>query len=165
LIGEAYDNFTKNAATAEELARAFIREILDPNLDLVLHSNDLTPRGDYTLTLFANYRDYLLYDTQVRIRVTELGIVHATYSRIITQGFIGEPRPIFSTDEALLSLLNYLRSQDIHAPADIIQIRPVYLLQERGIPAYLFTLVIQDIQLDFLFNAFTNTYIDSFSRN
>jgi hypothetical protein len=164
-VGMSQEDFVKTAAAAEELARAFIHEIIDPYLEIELFSNDLTRRGDYALAFFASYRGHLLYDTQIRIRVTELGIVHATYSRVITGGFIGEPQPIFSADEALLSLLAHLRHEDIIHPANIIDIQLVYILQERGIPAYLFTLIIQDIQMDFLINAFTNTYIGSFSRN
>ncbi|MCL2168492.1 MAG: hypothetical protein FWB74_00540 [Defluviitaleaceae bacterium] len=158
--GIAPEEFTKTAAGSYELARGFITNILLAD-DLYLSSNALTPNGDYQLVFFASYQGNIIYNTQLRMRVTEQGIVRATYQRVATGGFDTYPRPIFSADEALLALLNHLRTRETDRPAEIVNIRLVYAFTDRGIPAYLFTVVIDDMHINFRFSALTNTYIGS----
>lgn len=165
LLGDAMDEFAKNSASAEALARIFIEQVLE-TAPMTWHSTFLTWNGNYVITFFDKYQDYLLFSNQIRVRVTETGIVSAFYSRTTIGGFIGNAQTIFSPDEALLALLNHLRV--IYATEldmDITGMEMVYAMGDdgRGVPTYLFTVTKGDGHWVYyhLVNALTNTIIPS----
>jgi hypothetical protein len=157
--------FVRTDAMAEELALLFIEEILGGTaLEMTLYSSALTPEIHYLLTFYGSYRGNLLYSSQIRIRVTEFGITRVVYSHFENRGFVGDDLPIFSPDEALLALLNQLRSEGVAGPINLIDMQMVYDINPndhtRAVPAYLFTVVLGNEQrFNYIFNAHTNTYM------
>ncbi|MCL2353366.1 MAG: hypothetical protein FWC69_01900 [Defluviitaleaceae bacterium] len=160
--GEAY--FEKNLENATQLANAFISEILQgAALDMSLYSISLTYGGDYLLTFYARYRGYIIYNSQVRVRVGVQGITRVFYSNTANNGFFGELLPIFSPDEALLALASFLRTyMDIDGDIYILDMQTIYQRQPGrniAVPAYLFTIAVSGVHFNIIFNALTNTYM------
>jgi len=156
--------FPHTGATAEALAIAFIEEIFDGAAPLMtLYSITLTPERNYLLTFYGSYRGNNLYSSQIRIRVTELGITRVVYSHFESRGFIGAEAPVFSPDEALFALLNELRQGGVTGPINLIDMQMVYDINPndhtRAVPAYLFTVVLANQHFNYIFNAHTNTCI------
>ena len=163
LLGVDRENFIKNSAGAEALAYAFMEDILGIT-DMPRHSTFLTWGGNYVITFFDIYRGYTLHSNQLRVRVTDLGIVSAFFSRMeVVDGFVGYARPIFSPDEALLSLLNFIRTDyGIHSEIEISNMQLVYTAGQggRGIPAYFFTVNKGGgWAYHYVINAYTNTIL------
>ncbi|MCL2235053.1 MAG: hypothetical protein FWB98_01265, partial [Defluviitaleaceae bacterium] len=121
--------------------------------------------GNYVITFFDIYRGYILHSNQLRVRVTDLGIVSAFFSRMeVVDGFVGYARPIFSPDEALLSLLNFIRTvYGIYSEIEITNMQLVYTMGPggRGVPAYFFTVTKgrEGWAYHYVINAYTNTIL------
>jgi hypothetical protein len=164
-VPEAFGgDFAHNAANAEELAALFIEQVLGgPALEMSFYSNTLTLDRNYLITFYGSYRGNVLYSSQIRIRVTELGITRVIYSHFENRGFIGSERPVFSPDEALLALLNELRAGGVEGPIELIDMQMVYDINPndhtRAVPAYLFRVVLNNQHFNYIFNAHTNTYM------
>lgn len=165
LLGDARYGFAKNSASAEALAHTFIEQVLE-STPMAWNSTFLTWNGNYVITFFDEHEGYLLFNNQIRVRITEAGIVSAFYSRTTNSGFIGDAGAIFSPDEAMLALLIYLRTTyatDLRI--DITAMRLVYAMGTggRGVPAYFFTVTKGDGHWVYyhLINAYTNTIIPS----
>jgi hypothetical protein len=157
-------DFIHGGAGAEELALLFIEEILGgAATEMTLYSNTLISERNYLLTFYGSYRGNLLYSSQIRIRVAEFGITRVTYSHFESRGFIGYETPLFSPDEALLALLNQLRSEGVQGQINLINMQMVYDINPnnhtRAVPAYLFTIVLDGRQFNYIFNARTNSYM------
>ena len=157
--------FARTAATAVELGYAFIHNVLGAT-GIEHFSTGLTARGDYALVFFARLDGHLVYSSQVRMRITEYGIVHAAYSHMIESGQSNYAYPIFSVDEALLSLLHHMRAvYEVYEDVYIIDIQLVHThdnTRNLSTPAYLFTLVVDGrLHFNYLISAFTNMYIKS----
>ncbi|MCL2752911.1 MAG: hypothetical protein FWE44_02035 [Defluviitaleaceae bacterium] len=166
-VGIQEEDFAMTASAAEITSRAFIEEILGyPASNMTLVSNSLTPDGHYMLTFFDSYAGYLLYDSRIRIRVAERGVVSVFYSQATHNSFTGYTHPIFAADEALLALLNLFQFEGVHGSIELLDMQLVYIIdprknQLRAVPAYLFTLTALEDNLRFnvVLNAFTNTPI------
>ena len=159
-VAEGYEGFIHGAAGAKELAYAFIHDIIAVE-GMEHHATTLTAAGDYILTFYERHEGHIIFNNHVRVRVAPQGIVHVVYSSISIGEFVEYEGPIFSADEALLALVSHLRAEhEYHQDILITDIQLVYASQERGVPAYLFTVVIGgQITFNYLFNAFTNMHM------
>jgi len=154
------EGFAHTTAGSKELAYAFIHEVIGVN-DMEHYSTMLTSTGDYILVFYARHEGYIVFNSHVRVRVASYGIVHVVYSNMTAGEFIDYERPIFSADEALLALVSHLRAEHEYRQNILItDIQLIYAHQEGGVPAYLFTVLIDgSITFNYLFNAFTNMHI------
>jgi len=166
-VGVLPQDFFKTATTAEELARSFIEEVLgEPAVNMQLFSNILTPNMNYQLTFFDSYRGQLLYDSRIRVHITDKGIEDVFYWQAGHSGMIGSSIPIFSADEAMFALLNHLQiGEGIEDEMDLIDMQLVYAIdnvgnRDRAVLAYLFTVTIGVNQrFNVVINAHTNNPI------
>ncbi|MCL2854033.1 MAG: hypothetical protein FWE21_00260 [Defluviitaleaceae bacterium] len=147
-VGVCGGDFYKNAASAEALARTFVEEVLGADV-MPLHSTILTRQGNYVITFFEGYGDYLMFNNQIRVRITDMGVVYVFYSRMQSHGFAGYAQPIFSADEMLITLLAHLRAEGYEKQdhISVIDMQLVYAFDahagiSRGVPAYFFTISI-----------------------
>lgn len=157
--------FARTAAAAVELGLMFIHDVLGVT-DIVHFSTSLTQRGEYVLVFFAEIDGLLVYNSQVRMRIAEQGIVHVTYSHMTQSGQSEYMYPIFSVDEALLSLTHHMRAvYEVYEIVTIIDIQLVHAhdnVRNLSTPAYLFSLVVDGrLHFNYLINALTNTYLKS----
>jgi len=154
------DGFVHNAINSINLAYAFIHEVIG-TYNMVHHSTSLTANGDYIVVFYARHDGRIVFNNHVRVRVSGEGITHVVYSKMTVGDFFGEERPIFSADEALMALIFHLRSEhEYHQIIAIVDLQLVYAHADRGVPAYLITVVIGGVfTFNYLFNAFTNTHI------
>ncbi|MCL2396524.1 MAG: hypothetical protein FWC93_00480 [Defluviitaleaceae bacterium] len=152
-------------ATAEQLAREFIEQMLGMPPDMERFSIEVDPLNNWIISLFTVYRGYMLYNDHIRVRVTYDGITSVFYSRTYHHGFTGETHSIFSGDEALLALLNHLHRTGVEGHIRLTDMRLAYFLigdgeNSTGVPAYVFTLDLGlGVPFNYLFNAFTNEFI------
>ena len=160
-MGNMPPNQQMNAYLAHNLARSYFAELLGIPDSFNFHSNSLSFRGDYLLTYFGDYRGYRLYNNQLRIRVTDFGIENIFYSYARVEGLSSQEFPIFSPDETLLALLNHFRQNGILDNNIILAEMQLmhFIVDGVAVPSYVFTLFINEIQFNFIFNANTNRFL------
>jgi len=160
------------ARAAELLATEYIESIMGMPNDMLLHSTILNRQGHWVVNFFSSYRGHMLHNDHIRVHVTENGIIFITYSRVCAyhRGLIGEARSIFSGDEALMALMNYMRhgtgyGAGVQGRIMINDMRLSYFLTEEGgqsvgIPVYVFSVYVEGgLRFNYIFNAFTNAFV------
>ena len=167
-IHDGFNNsdFIERGATASSsqiLAESYVRNLVGIPNSMEFSSISLNFMGDYVITYFGNYRNFVIYNNQIRVRVTEAGVTRIYYSYSPIQGVLDNDVFIVSADEALLSLINHLRTSGVLDGDDIIltNIQLMHFITESGIasPAYVFSLFIDRIQFNFIFDAQTNGFL------
>ena len=153
-------------AAAQQLAVEYIEALLGMPPNMEHFFTRLNHNNDYVIGFFSTYRGHVLYNDHIRVTVTSAGITYILYSRVENNGLVGEARPIFSADEALLALLNHVRNMQIEGRILLEAMRMDYYLVEEngvaiGVPTYVFTAqhVPTELVYNFIFNAYTNKYI------
>jgi len=159
-------NFAQGARGAEMLAEQYIGYVFGGLMGMELFPTIVSFRGDYIIRFFGSYGGYIVYNSRIRVRVNELGVTQVIFSYASAEGFGSEVLHIVSADEALMALMNHLRSSGVVSDNIIISgMNLVYFLPQvsfgiqNTFPAYVFNVVIDNIQFNYLFNAFNNRFI------
>ena len=165
--GVTDENFATSpgGAAAEQLAVWYISELMGMPPGMELFDNVLNHEGHYVISFFSSYRGHVLYNDHIRVTVTERGVTQVLYSRVINHGFAGDARGIASGDEALLALLNHLRhASQIEGRVLLTDMFLAYFLVEEGgsfvgMPSYVFTVYIDGLRFNHVFNAHTSAHV------
>jgi len=161
-------------ASAQALATQYAQYLMGQNINMTLHSAELGRGGDYTLTYFGTFGGYDILNNRLMVRITDRGITRMEFSYFHVEGFSGAQVDIYSGDEAILALMNQLRQtgviagfNDSSARIEIDDMRLIYYLENaqavgQGQPAnpgYVFTVIIDQTRFNYIFNAYTNSFI------
>ena len=161
-----------NKSSAEALAENFAAQMLDRNINMTLHSVVLGRTGDYIFNYFGSYGNYHIFNNHLRVRVTAAGLTRMEFSYFHIEGFMGEAARIYSADEAIVALMNFLRSYGVlggntRHQIEIINMRLLYHLEDvrsdsphaqMASPSYAFTVIIDQTRFNYVFNANTNSF-------
>ena len=79
------------------------------------------------------YKEFIIYDSFIRLEFSESGLVKIRLSMFTPTGFDGDARSIYSADEALFNLMFRLKSDSIDDETiKIVKMDVVYCLDETG---------------------------------
>jgi hypothetical protein len=112
----------------------------------------------YLVQYFQEYKGYFIITNFVEFMVTEEGIIQidCIYSKPV--GFSGNPGEICSPDEALLNVMQRIKSSSKGEEIEISRIDLVYSQEknsQKAIPVY--RVYVDENQDPFFINAYTNT--------
>ena len=151
-----------NDRAAELLATQYIENLIGMPPNMQHYSTTISHQGYWVIDFFTVYRDFVLQNDHIRVRVTENGVVRIEYSRVDYGGFVGDSRSIFPSNEALMALMNHMRNEGAEGTIMINDMRLSYFLTEEGgqsvgMPAYVFAVYMGgNMRFNFIFNAYTN---------
>lgn len=166
LTGEETDGVTLEQA--KRLCGALLEQIEEKNAGFILESSGTDADGAMMLVYRGVYRDNVIYTNYAGFNVTKNGITQISFSFMVPTGFTGQPREIYSADEALLGLVSVLREAYGEEPLIITGMDMVYNLESASgddlaaIPCYRFFLKSEtdpDITRQFLISAYTNASV------
>jgi hypothetical protein len=148
--------------TALSLCDSFIKEHYPHFIqDFVLPIS-----GGFRLYYRELYREHLVYSNFIDFWVTENGITRVEMQYGEVTDYAGPSLEICSTDEALLTFIQRVRSIWPERPIEITRMDLVYYQEEirarenaalRASPYY--RIFIEDNEVPFMINAYTNTFI------
>ena len=151
-----------NDRAAELLATQYVESLIGMPPNMQHYSTTISYQGYWVIDFFTVYRGFVLHNDHIRVRVSEEGIFRIEYSRVDYDGFIGDSRNIFPPNEALMTLMNHMRTEGAEGAITINDMRLSYFLTEEGgqstgTPAYVFAVYMGGImRWNFVFDAYTN---------
>jgi len=161
ISNEAFETILNDRA-AELLATQYIESFIGMPSNMQHYSTGISYHGNWIIDFFTVYRGFVLQNDHIRVHVSEDGIFRIEYSRVEYDGFIGDSRNIFPPNEALMALMNHIRSEGTEGAIIINDMRLSYFLTEEsghslGMPAYVFAVYRGgNMRFNFIFNAYTN---------
>jgi len=151
-----------NERAAEILATQYIESLIGMPPNMEHYSTTISYQGYWVVDFFSVYRGFVLQNDHIRARVSEDGIFRIEYSRVHYDGFTGDARSIFPPNEALMTLMNHMRTIGTEGAFSINDMRLSYFLTEEGgqgvgMPAYVFAVYLGgNMRFNAIFNAYTN---------
>jgi hypothetical protein len=165
------DRGFKDIPSSRKLADDFVRDLLPPDLAFTFDYWMDWPEWGEELLMFAyrgTYQGYMVHDNYVRIWISQIGIIRATFSFSgIPQSFSNHYREIHSADEALFAVLHDIIRNRIHGGAGGVNITDIsfaYMLHDtpvddeifaRAMPCYRITVNINGNILFYWMDAYT----------
>jgi len=166
ISNEAFETMLNDRA-AELLATQYVESLIGMPPNMQHYSTVISYQGYWVIDFFTVYRGFVLQNDHIRVWVSENGIFGIEYSRVEYDGFVGEARNIFPPNEALMRLMNHMRSVGTEGTIMINDMRLSYFLTEEGgrsvgMPAYVFAVYMGgNMRFNLIFNAYTNELLIS----
>ena len=151
-----------NYRAAEFLAAQYVENLIGMPPNMQHYSTTISHQGYWVIDFFTVYRGFVLHNDHIRARVSKDGIFRIEYSRVDYYGFVGDSRNIIPPNEALMMLMNHMRSAGAEGTITINDMRLSYFLTEEGgqsagVPAYVFAVYMGgQMRWNYIFNAYTN---------
>lgn len=156
--------FSDSDAT-RKLCDGYIKKIQPDGLEFVF--DHIEDDEGYSFYYYRGvYKGQMVYSNYIRLRVSTLGIETAScYYSGVPSGFNNYSREIYAPDEALFSLMKYLKNVYSDVSIDICGMQIVYNLEDialdasKAVPCYKFDLAIKGVNVSCLVDGYTNNVV------
>ncbi|MBN2221111.1 MAG: hypothetical protein JW708_02820 [Vallitaleaceae bacterium] len=112
-VDEKYKPKNMTLSEVESVASDFALELFGDEVEMVITAEKATEDG-YRIEMNEKYKDSIVFQSYIKMSITEKGIEEALATRYEPIGYVGQRKNIYPFDEIMYSLMYYLYDE-IHS--------------------------------------------------
>jgi len=162
------------SSAVDQVAKEFARDLFgkDVKMEITVRKNikDSEEEAGYQLEMNEIFRDKIIFQTFIKLRITRQGIMEALAVRYKPLDYYGNNKNIYPYDEAIYSLIYYMKeneTQDIEGEGHISDVDIGYYIMDVDTRRYeyqvdpYYRIIFSDGSVYYI-NAYTNDVFESY---